>query len=87
MNRRVFAMPDVGAPDGIKCDTEGNVYSGCGDGIHVWSAGGALIGKILISGGVSNFCFAEYGKIIALNEHLVLKVQLASSCQGSLLKL
>jgi hypothetical protein len=21
----------------VKCDTQGNVYAGCGDGIHVWS--------------------------------------------------
>lgn len=34
-NRRVFAFTDSGLPDGIKCDTEGNVYSGCGDGVHV----------------------------------------------------
>lgn len=34
-NRRVFAHCDKGFPDGIKCDTLGNVYSGCGDGVHV----------------------------------------------------
>jgi hypothetical protein len=34
-NRRVFAHCDKGFPDGIKCDTWGNVYSGCGDGVHV----------------------------------------------------
>jgi len=34
-NRRVFAHCDKGFPDGIKCDTQGNVYSGCGDGVHV----------------------------------------------------
>ena len=34
-NRRVFAHCDKGFPDGIKCDILGNVYSGCGDGVHV----------------------------------------------------
>jgi gluconolactonase len=34
-NRRVFAHCDKGFPDGIKCDTLENVYSGCGDGVHV----------------------------------------------------
>jgi len=34
-NRQVFAYSDVGFPDGIHTDTHGNVYSGCGDGIHV----------------------------------------------------
>lgn len=36
-NRRLFAMADVGIPDGIKCDVNGNVYSGCG-----WGFGNGL---------------------------------------------
>ncbi|KAK9427546.1 calcium-dependent phosphotriesterase [Lipomyces doorenjongii] len=55
-NRRLFAMADTTIPDGIKCDLDGNVYSGCGDGINVWSPGGVLIGRILVDGGVANFC-------------------------------
>lgn len=47
-NRRVFAFTDAGAPDGIKCDTTGNVYSGCSDGIQVWNSHGTLLGKILL---------------------------------------
>lgn len=35
-NKRVFAHCDKGFPDGIKCDVLGNVYSGCGDGVHVF---------------------------------------------------
>jgi gluconolactonase len=31
-NRQVFAYSDYGFPDGIHTDTQGNVYSGCGDG-------------------------------------------------------
>lgn len=80
-------MADTGVPDGIKCDLEGNVYSGCGDGIHAWSPGGMLLGKILIEGGVSSFCFARPGEIFALNEHRLWRVALAPSCRGSLLKL
>ena len=86
-NRRLFAMPDTGVPDGIKCDEAGNVYSGCGDGIHVWSPGGVLLGKILVPGGVSNFCFCRAGEILALNETRVWQVKLAPTCIGSLLKL
>ncbi|KAJ5657128.1 uncharacterized protein N7484_000777 [Penicillium longicatenatum] len=87
INRRVFAMADDGAPDGIKCDLQGNVYSGCGDGINVWSPGGVLLGKILIPGGVSNFCFGDSGSILALNENKLWWITLAVSCRGSLLKL
>ncbi|KAI5480258.1 hypothetical protein MNV49_001217 [Pseudohyphozyma bogoriensis] len=47
-NRRVFAYVDSGVPDGIKTDTNGNVYSGCGDGIQVWNKHGTLIGRIVL---------------------------------------
>jgi gluconolactonase len=49
-------------------DIDGNVYSGCGDGIHVWSPGGVCLGKIVIPGGVANFVFCKPSEIIALNE-------------------
>ncbi|KAL3483776.1 protein AkeP [Aspergillus germanicus] len=87
VTRRVLAMPDTGIPDGIKCDLQGNVYSGCGDGINVWSPGGVLLGKILIPGGVANFCFAQPGEILALNENRLWRVRLAGRARGALLKL
>lgn len=84
-NRRVFAMADQGIPDGIKCDLNGNVYSGCGDGIIIWSPGGVLLGRILIDGGVANFCFGRNGEVFALNEHLLWRVQLGAGVKGALL--
>lgn len=86
-NRRLFAMADQGIPDGIKCDLEGNVYSGCGDGIHVWSPGGVLLGRILIDGGVANFCFGRNGELFALNEHRLWRVQLGAGVKGALLRI
>ncbi|KAH8900916.1 calcium-dependent phosphotriesterase [Thozetella sp. PMI_491] len=86
-NRRLFAMADNGIPDGIKCDKSGNVYSGCGDGIHVWSPGGVLLGKIVIPGGVANFCFCRRGEILAMNETRLWQIKLAPTAIGSLLKL
>jgi gluconolactonase len=80
-------MADQGIPDGIKCDLEGNVYSGCGDGINVWSMGGVLLGKVLIEGGVANFCFGRKGEIFALNEHRLWRVQLGPAVKGALLGL
>ncbi|KAK4057160.1 hypothetical protein OIO90_001655 [Microbotryomycetes sp. JL221] len=47
-NKRLFAFADCGVPDGIKTDKAGNVYSGCGDGVHVWNSAGTLIGKIIL---------------------------------------
>ncbi|KAG5947920.1 hypothetical protein E4U59_006170 [Claviceps monticola] len=84
-NRRLFAMADTGIPDGIKCDVYGNVYSGCGDGINIWSAGGVLLGRIIVPGGVANFCFGREGTLYLLNEHRLWRAQLASSTKGALL--
>lgn len=80
-------MADKGIPDGIKCDTEGNVYSGCGDGLNIWSPGGVLLAKILIDGGVANFCFGRNGQIFLLNENKLWRVQLNKSRKGALLGL
>ncbi|KUJ17112.1 gluconolactonase precursor [Mollisia scopiformis] len=86
-NRRLFAMAADGIPDGIKCDMEGNVYSGCGDGINVWSPGGVLLGIIKIEGGAANFCFGKEGALYILNEHKLWKAQLSKSVRGALLEI
>ncbi|ANB15133.1 hypothetical protein AWJ20_2755 [Sugiyamaella lignohabitans] len=78
VNRRVFAYADCGAPDGIKCDTKGNVYAGCIDGIHVWNCDGVLIGKILIKGGVANFCFTDPGRMFLFNENKIYEANIAA---------
>ena len=84
-NRRVFAYAAVGFPDGIKCDVFGNVYSGCGDGIEVWNPAGSLIGRILVDGGVANFCFGKDGELFLANEQKLWRVQLARETKGALL--
>ncbi|OAL69392.1 hypothetical protein A7D00_6511 [Trichophyton violaceum] len=60
-NRRAFAFCDSGVPDGIKCDENGYVYSGCGDGVHVWAPDGTLVGKIIVGCTTANFCFVKGG--------------------------
>ena len=86
MNRRLFAFADNGVPDGIKCDTTGNVYSGCGDGVHVWSPGAELIGKIYVpDGSCANFCFGKEGELFLLSDFKVWHVQLDKNVKGALL--
>ena len=86
-NKRLFAFADGGWPDGIKCDMEGNVYSGCGDGVEVWNPRGVLIGKILVKGGVANFCFGEKGAIYICNETRLWEAQIGEHVRGALLGL
>lgn len=51
----LFAFASPGVPDGVHCDTKGNVYSGLGDGIHVWNSEGTLLGKIYVGATSANF--------------------------------
>ncbi|KAF9728827.1 hypothetical protein PMIN06_002484 [Paraphaeosphaeria minitans] len=85
-SRRVFAYSDTGVPDGIKCDTDGNVYAGCGDGLNVWNPGGSLLGKVRVPGGVANFCFGRSGEIFLLNETKFWVLKMAPHIKGALLE-
>jgi gluconolactonase len=56
-NSRVFAVCDAGLFDGFRLDTDGNIWSSAGDGIHCLAPDGTLLGKILIPETVANVCF------------------------------
>ncbi len=56
-NGRVFCQIDKGAPDGIRIDAQGRLYSSAGDGIQIFSANGNLIGKIFVPETPANLCF------------------------------
>ena len=70
VNRRLFAVSDVGIPDGIHTDTAGNVFASCGDGVHVWNEQGVLLGKFLVEGGSNNFEFIPGGMLIFNGERM-----------------
>ena len=54
---RVFCPIDKGGPDGIRCDKKGRVWSSAGDGVHIFSVDGGLVGKILVPEAPANLCF------------------------------
>ncbi len=59
---RPFFKVDTGLSDGIRIDTDGNVWSSAGDGVHCIAPDGRLLGKILIPETVSNLCFGGRAK-------------------------
>ncbi|KAJ9611107.1 hypothetical protein H2200_004290 [Cladophialophora chaetospira] len=67
-NRKLFTYVSPGIPDGIHCDTEGNVYSGVGDGVQVWNPSGTLLGKIFLGTTSANFNFAGKGGLVICAE-------------------
>ena len=54
---KVFATFDKGAPDGIRCDVQGNVWSSAGDGVRVYSPAGTWLGTVLTPESAANLCF------------------------------
>ena len=62
---KVFCEIDIGAPDGIRCDAEGRIFSSAGDGVHVFLPSGELVGKIFVKERPSNLCFGgEQGRTL-----------------------
>ncbi|GAA6057855.1 hypothetical protein JCM3770_002722 [Rhodotorula araucariae] len=99
--RRVFAYCGAGIPDGIKTDKAGNVYSGTGEGVTVWSPHGTLLGAILLPPPAlpaalpnpraprarysANFCLCPGGRVCILAEDRVYVARMAEGVCASLL--
>lgn len=77
-NRKLFAFSSLGLPDGVHCDTQGNVYTGVGDGVIVYNSGGKLIGKIYTGTTAANFQFAGQGRMVICAETELYYVTLAA---------
>ncbi len=58
-NSRLFTKVSPGVPDGIRLDSDGNVWSVAFDGVHCYSPKGELLGKIKIPEMVANLTFGE----------------------------
>jgi len=54
---KVFAALDKGGPDGMRCDTEGRLWTSSGDGAQVFSPEGELLARVLLPKGGANLCF------------------------------
>ena len=54
---REFAVIDNGIPDGIRTDTDGNLWSSAADGVHCFASDGTRLGKVLVPEPVANICF------------------------------
>ncbi|KAL2864278.1 SMP-30/gluconolactonase/LRE family protein [Aspergillus lucknowensis] len=78
-NRKTFAFVSPGVPDGLHCDSKGNIYAGCGDGVQVWNPSGKLIGKIYVGTTSANFNFAGDGRMVICAETSLYYATLAAS--------
>ena len=53
----VFCTIEPGGPDGIRCGSQGRVYSSAGDGVQVFSPDGKRIGRIVTPLSAANCAF------------------------------
>ena len=58
----VFHAIAPGCADGMRVDTEGNLWSSAADGVHCLAPDGTLLGKIRVPETVSNICFGGRDK-------------------------
>jgi gluconolactonase len=75
---RVFCEIKAGVSDGIRCDVDGRLWSSAGDGVHVFTSRGELVGRIvtplaplrrdravIAPEAVANLCFVGGGQTAA----------------------
>ncbi len=53
----VFAECSIDLFDGFRIDTQGNLWTSAGDGVHCYTPDGVLVGKIRVPEVVANVCF------------------------------
>lgn len=58
----LFYKAEAGMVDGFRCDEDGNVWAGAGDGVHCIAPDGTLLGKIRVPEVVANVCFGEHAR-------------------------
>ena len=77
-NPAVLAVVDPGVPDGMRVDTDGNLYVAAGDGVQVFSPSGDLLGKIHTPDVVTNCAFGmpDYQTLFIAATECVWKVRL-----------
>jgi len=84
----VFATVTNGIPDGIRCDSEGRIWSSGGDGAYIFAKDGHLIGKIKF-GKISNLCFGgpQYKTIYMTGQPVVTSLPVLVAGEPAIKKL
>ncbi len=85
----VFATVTNGIPDGIRCDVDGRIWSGGGDGLYIFAAGnGHQIGKMKFNI-VVNMCFGgpQYKTLYIVGQPYVTSMPVLVAGTPSLKKL
>jgi gluconolactonase len=72
-----FMAPGKGKPDGMKIDSEGNIYASGPGGVWIFNSTGKVLGKINLKERASNVALSGDGKtLFVTNDMQVLRVKL-----------
>ncbi|ENN85651.1 Putative gluconolactonase protein [Rhizobium freirei PRF 81] len=59
----VLHMISPGCGDGMRLDSDGNLWLSAADGAHCIAPDGHLVGKILVPEAASNLCFRDHQRL------------------------
>ena len=78
---RVFAVTEIGLPDGLRVDTEGHVWTSSGPGVNCYSPAGDLLGRIKFPQMVSNLVFGgpKRNRLFITSTHALYSVFVAAT--------
>lgn len=79
---RDVAMMQVGVPDGMRCDVDGNLWVAGVDGLYIHDPAGRLIGHAPVPEMVTNLCFGGDGRDVFITAFSSL-YQLRSAVAGA----
>jgi gluconolactonase len=77
----LVALDDGGLPDGIRLDTEGNIWSSALDGVRVFSREGTPLGMIRLPQAVANLTFGgpKRNRLFITSTHALYSVYVAAT--------
>jgi gluconolactonase len=83
-NGRLFARIEKGAPDGIRVDAAGRVFSSARDGVQIFAPSGETIGKILLPENCANVAFGgkENNELFMTASKSLYRVKLSTTGAG-----
>ena len=73
----------LGLPDGIKCDAQGNLWATGPGGVYIFAPDGTLLGAIRTGARTANINWGDDGSVLYICAHMgVLRVKTSTKGKG-----
>ncbi|KAL2890341.1 calcium-dependent phosphotriesterase [Ceratocystis lukuohia] len=81
-NKSLFGYPLSDTLTSLHCDSQGNLFAACSDGLEIWSSSGVFLGVIGVPGGVTSFAFGNANDVILGGSQRLWRLQLRRDKAG-----